>query len=176
VFALCKAQIVYRSLIFPLLKQGESWDSIGVLVRDQQLGRGEEFMVGSAVTYYLNALNAGTGDVRSNFVKAAEYYFQHFYTFLSADALNDWAWSMFKHSDINRELTIALSWSDSAIRKSDKPKAAYLDTYANLLYKVGNKADAIPWEQKAAMSDSADPDIRTNLEKMQNGQPTWDSK
>jgi hypothetical protein len=49
-----------------------------------------------------------------------------------------------------------------------------LDTYANLLYKVGRRLEAIEWQQKAvALSDGRDREIVENLEKMKSGAPIY---
>ncbi len=48
-----------------------------------------------------------------------------------------------------------------------------IDTYANLLYKLGRKDDAINWEQKALSLSPGDPDFTTALSKMKRGEPTW---
>lgn len=52
--------------------------------------------------------------------------------------------------------------------------AAYLDTYANILYKSGRKQEGIAAEEKAILlSKGADKDMLRSLEKMKSGQPTW---
>jgi len=50
--------------------------------------------------------------------------------------------------------------------------AAY-DTYANLLYKIGRKNEAIDWEEKAVKLSNNDKTILDTLEKMKNNQKTW---
>ncbi len=61
-------------------------------------------------------------------------------------------------------------------------RANNIDTYANLLYKAGNKEDAIMWQQKAARLDeeyakqnnTKPQDVfNATLEKMRNNKPTW---
>lgn len=59
-------------------------------------------------------------------------------------------------------------------------KAIYVDTYANILYKLGKRDEALTWETKAietSIKNNGDPsdlnDFKTNLAKMQQGQPTW---
>ncbi len=42
----------------------------------------------------------------------------------------------------------ALDWSKRSFQ--DKPNPMYMDTYANILYKMGKKDEAIAWEQKAS--------------------------
>lgn len=93
---------------------------------------------------------------------------------LSKDLKFNWnAWDMFQHSSDRVVLEKALDWSDSAMKNSLKPDAQYLDTYANLLYKLGRKREAIAWQHKAIALDPSMQDIKENLEKMQNNEPTW---
>jgi thioredoxin-related protein len=52
---------------------------------------------------------------------------------------------------------------------------AFMDTYANLLYKLGKKNDALYWQSKAAALRPNDATIKHNFERMQLGKPTWES-
>jgi tetratricopeptide (TPR) repeat protein len=49
----------------------------------------------------------------------------------------------------------------------------YLDTYANLLYKLGRTEEALRYEEKAFALAPNDKDITDNLSKMKKGEPTW---
>lgn len=49
----------------------------------------------------------------------------------------------------------------------------YLDTYANLLYRVGNITEALQWENKAIALEPNNKDHLEALEKMKRGEPTW---
>jgi thioredoxin-related protein len=86
--------------------------------------------------------------------------------------LNSVAWEIFLHSSKNGELNKALSWSKRAISK-DPQYPNSMDTYANLLYKLGRKNEAILFEQKAAALDSTNREIQDNFIKMKSGKPTW---
>ena len=56
----------------------------------------------------------------------------------------------------------------------------YIDTYANLLYKMGETTEALKW-QELAVTKSREldlgkgdiEDIQENFEKMKKGEPTW---
>jgi hypothetical protein len=51
----------------------------------------------------------------------------------------------------------------------------YLDTYANLLYKLGDTQKALSLEARAfSMNARNSKEITTNMEKMKRGEPTWD--
>lgn len=61
-------------------------------------------------------------------------------------------------------------------KQMGKPSAGYIDTYANLLFKLGRRKEAIEWQQKAV---ALRPEIKTfaeTLKKMEKGEPTWPSR
>ena len=67
----------------------------------------------------------------------------------------------------------ALEWSKRSLKENNEP--AFIDTYANLLYKLGKKDEAIIWEQKAfdLAPESDRRDIQETLDKMKAGEKTW---
>jgi thiol-disulfide isomerase/thioredoxin len=112
--------------------------------------------------------------------EAAYTLIKHFGSEIDGYDMNNIVWdNLFLHCDNRKYLKEALKWIKLAIKR-DGPSEAYLDTYANLLYKIGYKKKAIFWENKAvetAVKEQASPkDIKTcqlNLEKMRAGKPTW---
>lgn len=92
----------------------------------------------------------------------------------STDYAFNWnAWDLFQRSDNKEQLQIALNWSASAIRLSGNLNAEYLDTHANILYKLGKVKKAIQLERRAMLLDPNAKDIHENLDKMIAGKPTW---
>jgi len=93
------------------------------------------------------------------------------------EILNTFAFGIFQKSNDSLKLEKALSWSAltvGAIGKSSPGTAgAYMDTKANLLYKLGRKEEAISLETKASEISPNDKDIKVALQKMQDGKPTW---
>jgi len=85
--------------------------------------------------------------------------------------LNNYAWDVFRYGHNKEELSKALSWSSKAVMMH--PSANWMDTYANILYKLGQKKLSIRWEEIAAKLSPNDKDIQENLEKMKKGEPTW---
>lgn len=61
---------------------------------------------------------------------------------------NNYAWSIFEHSNNKKELFKAITWIKRLL-KIDPNSSNSIDTYANLLYKVGKVAEAIKQEKKA---------------------------
>jgi thioredoxin-related protein len=88
--------------------------------------------------------------------------------------LNNYAWEIFKYSEKKEELAKALVWSGKAVMMN--PVANWMDTYANLLYKMGKTDLAIQWETVASGADPTDASIRQNLDAMKQGKPTWPQK
>ncbi len=88
-----------------------------------------------------------------------------------AFSLNNSAWAIFKYSKNKSELKAALAWSGRAVLMDPQPN--WMDTYANLLYKLGNKDEAIIWQKIAVKLDPNEKDFEANLNKMQTDKPTW---
>lgn len=84
---------------------------------------------------------------------------------------NQNAWLIFKYSMDTAKLNKALLWSRDAIMIN--PNANWMDTYANLLYKLGKARQALRWQQAAATLDPTDQSIATTLKKMKEGVATW---
>jgi thioredoxin-related protein len=95
--------------------------------------------------------------------------------FVNAYSLNYKAWGIFLYSSKKRELREALKWVNHSltIDSASGMVAAYLDTKANLLYKLGNKKSAMDIEEKAAFLAPNSRDIQSNFKKMKNMEPTW---
>ncbi|GGB24032.1 thioredoxin family protein [Puia dinghuensis] len=86
--------------------------------------------------------------------------------------LNDCAWYVFQYSDNKDELEKAVTWSDRVIKMEGKPIGGFLDTKANLLYKLGRKKEALALEAKAVALEPKTKEICEAYEKMQRGEPT----
>jgi len=99
------------------------------------------------------------------------------YGLFSADSkLNQNAFDIFLHSNNKKYLNLALRWSNNSIKMSkENVNPEYYDTYANLLYKLGRKREAIYYEEKAASLALNARDIQENLNKMRQNKPTWPS-
>lgn len=97
--------------------------------------------------------------------------------------LNQNAWIAFNTTNTKEVLEEALKWTELAFAKVEKGPntnyANYIDTYANLYYKLGKKEEAITWQQKGIDIASAGVDkkkvagLNENLEKMKKNEKTW---
>lgn len=84
---------------------------------------------------------------------------------------NKYAWLVFSYSNDKSKLEKALLWSNQAIQFN--PTSASVDTYANILYKLGYTTSAIVWEEIALNLAPDDAELKETLGKMKNGVPTW---
>ena len=98
--------------------------------------------------------------------------------------VNNPAWAIFEHSHDKAELTTAAAWMARVVNanpKEDLNRAFYLDTFANLIYKAGRKADAIKYEEEALKiatgikqwSERKVGLYESVVGKMKKGEPTW---
>ena len=97
--------------------------------------------------------------------------------------LNDMIWGViFLHSDDSIMLGKGIYWMEAILRSTSPNSPADMDTYANLLYKVGRKDEAYAWEERAikmeeenAVRNNMVPDktFKEALDKMKKGFPTW---
>ncbi|MEP6556829.1 MAG: thioredoxin fold domain-containing protein [Ferruginibacter sp.] len=92
----------------------------------------------------------------------------------SVSELNNYAWTVFQKCDDMACVSEALNWSKRSFKDSDNPM--FIDTYANILYKLGKKDEAIVWEQKAIdlVPDAEKADYQKTIDKMKAGEKTWD--
>jgi len=90
----------------------------------------------------------------------------------------------FKYCNNRDTLNKVIHWME-IVNQNHSDDQANMDTYANLLYKVGRKKEAIQWEEKATELEEraaqkenrgADKSFRETLDKMKNGIPTWVAK
>jgi thioredoxin-related protein len=99
--------------------------------------------------------------------------------------LNVPAWDVFLYCNDKKALERALKWSELSIQLEKEP-VQFLDTKANLLYKLGRITEAIQTEEQAiALEDSISvrnkrpkgtgfvPEYQQIIEKMKSGQATW---
>ncbi|MGJ1324382.1 thioredoxin fold domain-containing protein [Sphingobacterium faecium] len=93
---------------------------------------------------------------------------------LSSNQLNSFAWEVFENSNDAACLDAALKWSKKAVEQD--ARSAYLDTYANLLYKKGDKTNAIKWQEQALSlaNDDEQENYSDTLSKMKSDLPTWE--
>jgi len=178
--------VVYKEEIAPSMSAAKisgrtpNWEAIGSAIRKK---------FGAAYVEN-NILNAKIGWYRS--VKDWKNYTKYLVAKMDKDdvqknvpagfwgfvGLNASAWDVFEHSDNKMELEKALTWSNIVITKIE-PKSGpnygtFMDTKANLLYKLGKKEEALELEAKASALTPNDKQVQEAYKKMQEGKPTWE--
>ncbi len=86
---------------------------------------------------------------------------------------NNYAFEIFKYDENKRDLQTALTWERKLDQIQPNPNGNFLDTEANLLYKLGKKAEALKIETQATAANPKDAEIEENFQKMKVGKPTW---
>lgn len=161
-----------REFILPLLQNTESkphWQQLELQLKAKYPESYEQpYLLGKfnfASKHRDFKMMAQTGE------RARKLYPEIFSPFL----LNNLAFNeIFRNSKEKKTLEIALGWSAHVISKTPNV-ATYHDTYANILYKLGKKQEALKAMQTAI--DLSAPgeakEFTDNLEKIQRGLPTW---
>lgn len=147
------------------------WDDILQTVKRKYGKLGEETVLQAQVLYAVDHKDWNL------FKTCAPRWFDEYGSnrfWVGNDLLNNIAWSAFEHSLDRDVLETALKMSKKTLQ-IDQP-ALRIDTYANILYKLGRIKDAIMWEEKAVESKKGADDEAIYIEilnKMKNGKATW---
>lgn len=87
--------------------------------------------------------------------------------------LNNIIWNaVFLNSKDQNAINNSIRWMENVISRNPRI-TNYLDTYSNLLYKIGRIKEAISIQQKALQLEPNNKDLIVTLEKMRAGKPTW---
>jgi hypothetical protein len=161
--------IVLQEELFPKLSQNETieWDSFSASLKNKYPTYSDELTAYSKVFYYQNKREW------EKFGPAVVAYVNSYGAALNPEQLNNFAWTVFQNCDDMKCVEEALAWSKRSFEGKDN--AMFIDTYANILYKMGKKDEAIKWEEKAAsmVSEEEKKTYIETLEKMKNGEKTW---
>jgi thiol-disulfide isomerase/thioredoxin len=154
----------------PKEKSEPNWDSIEKEVSKHFGDLGREVILGKRMMYYY---------VIKDWAKFGKYYVLYFKSALKRPDYNtnDVSFELFKYvKDVG-----ILKYSADVVMKYAMERwyqndVAALDTYANLLYKIGRIDQAIKHERialKMGKDGAYEADIEEALKKMEKGLPTW---
>jgi hypothetical protein len=141
------------------------WNELEKKIVPQYGSPGEEILLRSKAIHYINNKDW------NNFVPAASSLIEKYRSSVSNDMLNNFAWAVFENVSDTPSLKSALQWSKYSLEAQQEP--IMMDTYANLLHKLGNQQEAIKWEQKALDAKPHEAAFKDTLEKMKKGEKTW---
>jgi thioredoxin-related protein len=164
------SSIILREEVYPKISRDKNapapdWPGLQADIEKKYPGYSEEIVCGFKVQYFQVKKDW------SNFQPAVTEYISKYESSLSPMELNNFAWTVFENYTDVKFLEEALVWSRSSLK--DKEDPMFMDTYANLLYKIGKKEDAVAWEQKAINLSTDKKVYQESLDKMNNGEKTW---
>ena len=166
--------IALREDVFPVLrKKGTTpdWDALQKTISAKYPAMADEIMSYGKITYYGNVAQDYPA-----FSKEVSSYLEKYAGRFSPEELNAYAWTIFSRCEDVKCIDQALQWSKKSVDLTSNHM--FMDTYANLLYKKGQKQEAIEWEEKALVAAKADKadlaPYEESLQKMKSGEKTWD--
>lgn len=160
--------IIKREFAEPKIKANMSeddWDNI--LFAAREYGElGTEEVAGLAMIYYME---------RNLWKKFAKYYCEYYKTAYARSEyhINNMSWPIFEHINDKQCLLTAAHAMKYSIDHFDQNSPNAFDTYANILYKLGDTQEALKWQEKAKSAMPDDKEISDNLRKMKSGIRTW---
>ncbi len=109
----------------------------------------------------------------NNYQTAIVDYMKKYGAAASPEELNNYAWTVFQNCPDMKCVAEALEWSKRSFEGNNTP--GFMDTYANILYKLGKKDEAIKWEQKAMDLSQGDDKkgYQEVIDKMNKDEKTW---
>lgn len=157
----------YFQGIDPIKKPNFDWTELKKIMKSKFGEIGLEALHSKQMMYYLDAKDWG------NFGK---YYMIYFEAALKRPEyeINNITWPLFENVSDPKVLKFACDVvMKYAMEEWYKNDPTSWDTYANLLYKIGKKEEAIAWEEKVVKHSNQDKVFVETLEKMKKNQPTW---
>ncbi|MHA4895237.1 glycoside hydrolase family 2 protein [Pedobacter sp. PWIIR3] len=151
--------IIYKDLIAPVVtgpNANPDWDLLSASINVYGMS-GKEILSRAKAFHYLNHQDY------SAFIAAADEYIAGFSATISPEELNQWAWTMFEKVDDKALLNRVVVWSELSDKEGKNPM--FMDTRANLLYKLGKKDEAIAIQEKA-VELSGNAELKATLEQM----------
>ncbi|MES2332454.1 MAG: thioredoxin fold domain-containing protein [Bacteroidota bacterium] len=171
VYSTVYSQEVYSPMAKALdAKTKADWDAISASVHARDSKNADEMLAKGKMVYFQNtkdwpAYTAELGLFMTKFGEKA-----------TAAELNSYAWTVFDNCKDMACVNLALGWSERSIKDEKMPGVyMYMDTYANILHRIGRTKEAIQWQEKALAlaPDGAKETYTATLNKMKKGEKTW---
>ncbi|MNV76717.1 hypothetical protein D3C71_1700890 [compost metagenome] len=163
--------MILQEEIYPhLRKPSANLDSLIALAKSKyptvDLSKSTELL---QVQFYQNTKNW------PKFQSSVLAYMKKYGTEVEGSMLNSFAWTVFENCEDAECVASAMAWSKRSVEDTQSKEPAFLDTYANLLYKMGKKEEAIAMQKKAVelVPAAEKANYQTTLDKMQKGEKTW---
>ncbi|MBN9297454.1 MAG: DUF255 domain-containing protein [Filimonas sp.] len=149
------------------LVDNPDWSAIQTAITAKYPKQATEAIAQGKVMYYQRKQDWG------NFQGVIVAYMKDYGHKVGPETLNSYAWTVFENCPDMKCVKEALDWSKSSFKDNNNP--AFIDTYANILYKMGNKEEALKWEEKAVSlaSENEKQTYQETIDKMKKGEKTW---
>lgn len=144
------------------------WDIVEKEITKKFGAIGQEAVLGRRMVYHWK--------MQDNWNDYAKYYRLYFQRALEHTSyhVNNFSWSIFEHIDDPKVLSFACDVvMKFAMEKWFANDFAAYDTYANLLYKMGKREEAIEWEERTVKLSNHSKIYVETLEKMKKNLQTW---
>lgn len=167
--------IIFRTELEPELKAGRSWSQILEYINDRKFTYEVDKILPFVIGYFDTYVNQHKDSNCLNLRESTDFYFKRHSIGDRELLFNAAAYTIFQRSLNRVDLITALSWIKPImdIKKNSQFYPEMIDTYANLLYKLGEKESAVIWEEKAEKLRPNQKVFIDVLQKMKNGEPTW---
>lgn len=148
-------------------KKQPDWKKVHRLIAAKLPAQADELTARVKVNFY-----CGKKDW-PDFETAMVAYMKAYGEKMSIGDLNSLAWAVFEGCPDMTCVSDILDWS-KRLKEGEDP--GVMDTYANILYKLGKKDEAIALETKAVsmLPDGQKGELQATLDKMKKGEKTWD--
>ncbi len=148
-------------------KSAVDWNNMNEELIKKYPAQADEVLAKAKVIWYQHTADWG------NYQTAIFDYMNKYGAKASPEELNSYAWTVFQNCPDMKCVTQALDWSKRSFKDEENP--AFLDTYANILYKLGKKDEALTWEKKALdlAPDADKKGYRETIDKMVKDEKTW---
>lgn len=144
------------------------WAAVTANVQKRDAKNAEEMVAKGKVAYLQN-----TKDWPAFQVEVVNYM-NKYGAKASSTELNTYAWTVFENCKDMSCVTQALDWSKRSFADNKNPM--FMDTYANILHKLGKTKEAIEVQEKAVAlttDEASKKELQSTLEKMKRGEKTW---
>lgn len=164
-------EIIMQEIVFKKFPESPgdkpNWNDIGAALTQKYPAQAPEALAKSKVIWYQHTQDW------NNYQVVIKDYMAKYGSNASPQELNSYAWTVFQNCKDMTCVSDALNWSKRSFADMQEP--AFIDTYANILYKMGKKNEAIEWETKAISlaDEGSKKDYQQTLDKMNKGEKTW---
>ena len=164
-------EIIEYDEVFPMLFKRDAaapnWEALTASLQAKYPNQAAEVIAASKVMYFQSKRDW------NNFQTAVQDYMKNYGSKANPNQLNNYAWTVFENCKDMTCVTEALEWSKRSFKDNNNPM--FIDTYANILYKLGKKEEAITWEEKATALavEGQKQSYQQTVDKMKKGEKTW---